>query len=676
MVGPGSDDGSGVSTLDRAAAAIGPDVDKFGYHPALDGIRGIAVLAIMAYHDEYHWARGAFLSVDAFFVLSGFLITVLLLLEYRRAEGVAMGAFWGRRARRLLPALLLVLAFVAWYTNQHVVPWERASIRNDGLASLFYYANWRFIVDQQSYFTLFSAASPLRHMWTLAIEEQFYLVWPLIVVGCLRLGRGSVKLLAIVSSVGAAASIIAMAVLYQDGDPSRAYYGTDTRAHVLLFGAIAAMIMVNWRPSAGTRRALIAVGPVALFGLLYSWLHLSDTDPIYYRGGSTFFALVVVVIILAVMNGGLARKALALRPLPWIGRLSYGLYLWHWPIAVWIVPNRVHVGPTTLNLIRLGMTFVFATLSFYLIERPIRVGWSRRPRPIAWLAPIGVGVTLMAVLASSAGATPPPSYIWGYGDPLICGAPRAPEIKEAKTEYRAHRPLELDRKFRKHRVLVVGDSTACSLWPGMRVVGRKAGLAEVAQASVFGCGVASGEITTTRDEQITPNSDRCPQLVDQTLRSKLPNTKPDLVIWMSVWEKSDIIERGKTLINGTKAGDRTMLRRMDTALRRLTLGNAKVVLINVAAPAPNDAEGTKNTSNEIDNESYARLDSINRRFAARHPSKVIFIDLAAKICPDGAPCPEFVGGERIRPDGRHFTPAAAARYSKWVLQQVAKQERG
>jgi len=213
VVGPGADDGSGATIYERAAEAIGPTATRFGYHPGLDGIRGLAVLAIIAYHDNYHWARGAFLSVDAFFVLSGFLITALLILEYRRHDRIAMGAFWGRRARRLLPALFLVLIAVAIYTDHYVVPWNRTSIRNDGLASLFYVANWRFILDKQSYFTLFLAASPLRHMWTLAIEEQFYLIWPLVAFACLRIGRGSTRVLGAVAGLGVLASVWAMAAI-------------------------------------------------------------------------------------------------------------------------------------------------------------------------------------------------------------------------------------------------------------------------------------------------------------------------------------------------------------------------------------------------------------------------------------------------------------------------------
>ncbi len=643
------------------------------YQPALDGLRAVAVLSVIGYHLNEHWALGGFLGVDAFFVLSGFLITTLLVREHRRTGGIRVLAFWGRRIRRLLPALLLVLGFVALYTHFAVPPWNRTAIRADGIASLFYVANWRFVLNEQSYFTLFSAASPLRHTWSLAIEEQFYLVWPLVVIACLALARGSLRLLAAVCVVGTIGSVALMASLYRVGDPSRAYYGTDSHAHTLLIGALLALVLLTWVPARAVRTALAAAGVVALVAMLVAMNRMSDTASFYYRGGSVLFAVTVAVVIAAAMSGGPVRGGLALPPLPWIGRISYGLYLWHWPLIVWLVPTRVDVSGPKLTLLRIAATFAAATASYYLVERPIREGAHRRARTYAWLAPVGVTVAAFALVASAAGATPPPSYVLNIGDPIRCGHPQPAELQAARRENQRRGPLDLPSRARDLRLLLVGDSTACSLWPGLRVVGRANHLA-VAQGSVFGCGVASGEITTTRGEQITPHSERCHQLGDDALRTMLPKARPDVVVWMSGWEKSDLVVDGETLVSGTRAGDRAMLARMDDALAQLTRGGARVVLVNVAAPAPNDAQGTTNTSNAVDDASYRRLDSINRRFARRHPGVVTFVDLAARVCPGGPPCPELVGGERIRPDGRHFTPEAATRSSRWLLTQIARRQ--
>ena len=728
----------------RARETPAPGPAEFGHVGALDGLRALAVLAIIAFHFDYRWARGAFLGVDLFFVLSGFLITTLLIMEWRRTGTIARRAFWARRTRRLLPALLVLLVFVAIFTRLELQPWNRAAVRGDALASLFYVANWRFIAEQQGYFQLFAAPSPLRHMWSLAIEEQFYLVWPLVVYALLRVSRGSLRVLASVCGLGVAASIAVMAIAYRPG-ALRSYYGTDARGHTILMGALLAILLAVWTPSRAATRRLMIASVVAFVVMIYAWHVATGTGALYYHGGSPAYDALACVVIAGAMQPGLLRRALAIRPLEWIGRLSYGLYLFHWPLIVWLVPTRVHLHGLALDALRLTLTFVAATVSFYLIELPVRE--RRRPalpgrgaepfeakvrvprRNIApWIAIPAVAATLAIVLASNTGATAAPSYlsgsrtppfaqfdqsnqlslssvtprqqprpgdttktpvasgppvsfatprfdyVWGYGDPLFCGAPRPSETKEAVGVARKLGPPDIGSSAANLRVLVLGDSTACSLFPGMQAVGDEVG-ASVAQAAVFGCGMASGEITTTRGEQITPHSDRCPQMVDAAQIPAVAMMRPDVVIWMSIWEKSDVIAGGSTLVSGTPSGDAEMLRRMDAALARVTMYGAKVVLVTVAAPAPNDAQGTSNASNAVDDAGYARLDRIDRRFAQRHPGQVTIVDLAHQLCPDGPPCPEDVDGLRMRPDGRHFTPTAATIEARWMMPRIVEAAR-
>ncbi len=267
--------------------------------------------------------------------------------------------------------------------------------------------------------------------------------------------------------------------------------------------------------------------------------------------------------------------------------------------------------------------------------------------------------------------TPPAhnAYPWSYGDPLFCGTPRPNENAEAISEaHKLGRP-DYASYAAGLRILVVGDSTACSLYPGLKAVGDEV-KADVVQAAVFGCGVASGEITTTRDEQITPHSDRCPEMVNEAVDPAIAGFRPDLVVWMSIWEKSDLLENGQTLVSGTPAGDDEMLRRMDLELARLTAYGAKVVVLTEAAPAPNDAQGTGNTSNAVDDAGYVRLGHILARFASSNANAVTLVDLAQQVCPTGPPCPEDVDGLRLRPDGRHFTPTAAAIEADWLMPQI------
>ncbi|MEY2403919.1 MAG: hypothetical protein QOD38_1470, partial [Acidimicrobiaceae bacterium] len=463
--------------IDPDPAAREPRDNGLAYRPALDGLRALAVLAVIAYHDSYAWAKGGFLGVDLFFVLSGFLITTLLVLEFRRGATIHFAAFWVRRARRLLPALMLVLVFVAVYTRLEIVPWERTGVRNDGIASLFYVANWRFIFDGQSYFHLFSATSPFRHMWSLAIEEQYYLVWPLVVLVCLRLGRGSLRPLTAVCAVGCVASVVSMAVRFSPTDPTSAYYATDSRAHTLLIGALLALLFLVWQPRARARTVLAVLSVGAVAAVFAAWHFTSGTGPAYYNGGSALFAVMGLFVIAGAMQPGPLSAILSVKPLTWIGRISYGLYLWHWPINVWIVPSRVDLGPNALNLLRLGVTIAAATASYHLVERPIRAHRLTPRTATVRFSPVVAGV-VGVLLLSATGATPapsylvgvqpaladpvadgsaPPSFIWGYGDPLICGDPRPEETAEADAAAR-RAPLELAPTVPRERVLLVGDS--------------------------------------------------------------------------------------------------------------------------------------------------------------------------------------------------------------------------
>jgi peptidoglycan/LPS O-acetylase OafA/YrhL len=308
---------------------------RLAYMPALDGVRATAVAAVLLYHADVSWAGGGYLGVDAFFVLSGFLITSLLLAEWRGEGRIALSAFWARRARRLLPALFLVLAAVAAYGAVIAAPVELEHLRHDGLSALGYVANWGQIFSHQSYFESFAAPSPLRHTWSLAIEEQFYLVWPLLVAGVLRWRRGSIRSLTAVTGVLLAASAVWMIVLYEPGvDPTRVYYGTDTRAQSLLMGTLLALLLTRLRRPLGQNatRALHCSAFVAAIWLGWIWVHTSEEASWLYRGGFTLCALLVAIVIASVTRPmpGLLGALLSVRPLRWVGAVSYGLYLWHW----------------------------------------------------------------------------------------------------------------------------------------------------------------------------------------------------------------------------------------------------------------------------------------------------------------------------------------------------------
>src|SRR3954454_5024868 len=334
------DPSPGVGQPDAAPTpAMGTPAATFrlGYIPGLDGLRGIAVIAVLLFHGGVTWATGGFLGVDMFFVLSGFLITSLLLEERWRTGTIGLAHFWSRRPRRLVPALLVLLAGMAAYATWVPTDTPLGSLRRDVFATLAYVSNWHFILDGGSYFARNAPPSPLRHTWSLAIEEQFYLLWPLIFIAVAR-GRARLAKLGTFIGVGIAASIAAMLLLYHPGtDASRVYYGTDTRVHVILIGCGLAVLF-----AVITQRRKDATAPLTPWGhwllglaafdavLFLAWaMWYGDGDQTWlYRGGFALVSLATAILIAAAVHSPRGPFALSFSawPLRAVGRISYGLY--------------------------------------------------------------------------------------------------------------------------------------------------------------------------------------------------------------------------------------------------------------------------------------------------------------------------------------------------------------
>ncbi|HKA94066.1 MAG TPA: acyltransferase family protein [Acidimicrobiia bacterium] len=635
------------------------------YQPALDGVRAFAVLSVFAYHLDAGWAQGGFLGVDTFFVLSGFLITSLLVGEFARHGGISFAGFWARRARRLLPALLLVLIAVAAYAVLAAPAEQLDRLRGDGLATLFYGANWRFIASGQSYFDLFSEASPLRHMWSLAIEEQFYLVWPLITFACLRLARGRHWLLGLVCGAGAGASIAAMAALYDPVDPSRAYYGTDGRAHLLLIGAGLALVLARWHPARpATRSTVHALGLAGALACVGFWTLVPDTAAWMYRGGYAVFGLCVAAVITSAIQPGrfALRSFLSLAPLVWIGRISYGLYLWHWPVIVVASPARTGLDGASLTILRVGLTFAFATASFYLVEQPIRRG-ALRGRWAMAISPTAFVATGVVVVIATAGAQPLPTYLRNGPEQLTSRAEQLPkpEAQPAPPPTAAlAAPVGAPTAPPPKRIMLVGDSVAESLLDGLRESAAEQGV-QVYPASVPGCGVIGGQPI---DLNGTPFkwSATCEREVPKYQTARLAQVRPDVVVWLSGWDRDDRVVDGQNVTTTTMTGRFVFARLIDEAASRLTSTGARLVMMTVAPPSPSDSYPDPPKDPKFD-----YMNRMLRDYARAHTDHTSVVDLARLLCPNGQPCPDSVSGVRPRPrDGNHFEPDTAL----WVAHQL------
>ena len=336
-------------------------------------------MAVIGYHAGVGWLPGGLLGVDVFFVLSGFLITSLLLAEWGHRGRVDLPRFWLRRARRLVPALLLVLLAVAVYSLLAAQPEQRAALRGDGLSTLAYVANWHFAFTGQGYFDSFAAPSPLLHMWSLAVEEQFYLLWPLITILVVCWTRRGPRTLGRVALIGATASAALMAALHAAGtDTSSLYYGTHTRAAPLLVGAALATARPAGLRAAGRlgRAGLQLAGLTGVIVVLWCIGNVDGQSPGLYDGGFLLLAVAVAAILAsvsAVPQGALA-KGLSWSPLRAVGTISYGLYLWHWPVMAVLTRAQTGLSGLALFTLRLAVTVALATLSYLLVERPIRTG--------------------------------------------------------------------------------------------------------------------------------------------------------------------------------------------------------------------------------------------------------------------------------------------------------------
>lgn len=460
----------------------------FAHVPALDGLRAVAVAAVLAFHSGFGWASGGFLGVSLFFTLSGFLITSLLLDEHTRRGRVALAAFFARRARRLLPAALLCVAFVlavaVWWG-----PGQREHLPGDAVSALLGVANWRFLAGEAAYQDLFvGGPSPLAHFWSLSIEQQCYVVLPLVVVAALRGGRR----VAFAVLVG----LLSLAVIatWITSDPDTVYQGTHTRAAELLAGAVVAVWLAG-RSSRRVQRAnhvdggssvvpewvagvglTVFVAAVVGTGLRTDWL---------YRGGLAG-AGVVWAALIAGLLGGASRfgvtKLLGWAPLVWVGRVSYGIYLFHWPVFLLITPARLGTDGPALHLVRYGFTAVLVAASFVMVEEPIRrrrvlTGWR-----FATLAPFATALlVLMAAVA-----VPAPNYsrteqLLAAGDdgPLVFEAPSTPGASSAQvTSTPAPPPVALAVGGGARPVeeleaagfeVIEGPQPGCALVPGVEL---------------------------------------------------------------------------------------------------------------------------------------------------------------------------------------------------------------
>lgn len=634
--------------------------------PAIDGMRGLGVMIVLLYHAGVSVLAGAFVNMDLFFVTSGLLITTLLLRARDRQGSVPLRAFWIGRARRLLPALFAVVGLVGVYGYVLADTSTLTALRSDMLSALGFFSNWHFINDSASYFTEQSLTSPLLHTWSLAIEEQFYLVWPILLALWFRLRHNTRGLLPVIAAL-TLASVVYMAVIHVPGsDPSKVYFNTFARGQSLLIGCFLA-VWLHRRRHRGATDIPVWTGPVGLLALVVilalPFVVDTTTEWIFYGGFlgvSTLAALLGASLILNPFS--LVSRLLTVQPLPWLGKIIYGLYIWHWPLFIILDQERTGLDGIPLIIVRIAVTVVVAWAFDRLVERRIQAGVLRNKLSFGprWaILTSSLAAVLTWTFVSTAAATTPL-----FGTALPGAVSTMPG------------PMRPDQR----RVVLVGDSVAYSLWKGFPSA-QEPDLS-IGHSIQFGCGVQFPLRFVGKDglsldaTQCTDYAPRWEALFDVV--------QPDVVILVSgSAELYDLEVDGRPVRSGTPEYDQLLTAAYERALDVAGAHGARPVLLanipcydrqdqltvefaQAIGVAPDQIADVNQTQNDPDRQ--ARLNKIVST-AATNSKGVSMLDMKGFLCPDGT-YQESQGGVRMRVDGVHFTPQGAALWWQQFAPQI------
>lgn len=645
--------------------------------PALDGIRAIAVALVLADHGGIPGLAGGFLGVDVFFVLSGFLITSLLLDEVGRTGRIGLKGFWIRRARRLLPALLVMALTVV--ALRDLFPAEAVTnLRTEAVATFFWMSNWLFVAQHTDYFSQGAPPSPLQHTWSLAVEEQYYVLWPLLIaavtagLGVLAYRRGvtlSARMVRtavfVLAAVGVGASAIATMLLSSDATLNRVYFGTDTRVQALLVGAAAAALVVrDWR---GLTAGLVILRsrwarwvawwlPAAGLVVLFSAARMATGSPAEFRGGLLVVVALAAILVIApvtLAQDGPVARLLSAGPLVGLGAISYGVYLWHWPIFLVLNGERTGLSGWELFALRCAATIAVAAVSWWLVEQPIRE-W--RPAfvpmlPLAAASAATAAVVTMTVLPSGL-PMPKPAQ-----SPLVdTAALIGPEVPvEVSRPPQPHKPGEL-------RVAVFGDSIA---WTLMRYLPDTPGM-QFRDFTTIGCGIARGGPYEYVGQELPqkPECDAWPARWAQ----RISYERPDVVLLVvGRWEVVDRMNEGRWTHIGEPGYDAYLRGELTRALDILGSTGAQIVVTT----EPYNRRAEKADGSLYPEDQPARVDRWNAllRSVVADRSNATVLDLNKKLSPNGVYTTK-VDGIRVRSDGVHPTPEAVEWLTPWLVEAL------
>ena len=609
---------------------------RLRHEPALDGLRGLAVVGVVLFHAGWVHASGGFLGVSTFFTLSGYLITSLLLTERERSGRIDLPAFWGRRARRLLPAAIATLLGVSIVAASQATPEQLSTLRGDVLAALGYVANWRFLFAGRSYGDLFAAPSPVLHFWSLAIEEQLYVLFPLVVLVTARR-----RLAPVLGALIAGSVVLSWALHSPGGSTDAVYYGTFTRAGELLVGALLAVVLLR-RPvdelPARARFVLATLAAGSLVALLWLWSETRQDASWLYRGGLVAHAVLGAAVIVGCRTRGPVRTVLSTAPLRALGRISYGVYLYHWPVFVW------YHGPLVA---RLAITLGLAVVSYVALEQPVR---ERRVRVPVALVPAAMCLVAGVVVASTIHAPKPETFD-------LTASARV-EKPERTADLKAGAPV----------VAVFGDSTALRTGFGLRGYGWTTGAVDVRDGgAAIGCPLVRVGVVDFVSHRGEPD-ETCQRWPDRW--RALAKGLDAAIVQVGPWDVADRVVDGHATHIGEPDFDALLVRAINQAIDVLSSDGAIVVWLT--EPHLDFGRGraglpAESVAHISDRSRIDRLNALLRQVDVSRPEMVV-VDVLQHLrtLPGGELSPD------LRPDGVHLSEDASSALAPWLTSQVVK----
>jgi peptidoglycan/LPS O-acetylase OafA/YrhL len=666
---------------------MAPSTTSWAYRPSLDGLRMLAMYLIVLFHTQVPWIQGSFIAVNLFFVLSGYLVSNVVLTEMERTGRLDLGRFYARRVRRLLPAALVAIVGISLVFLLVAPVVRRLGLVGDAQSSLLYVANWRFIAQANDYFAPNVDKSPFLHFWTLSIEEQFYLVFPLLV---LLLGRWSRRWVMVAGLAVVTAASVGAQLYWASADPIHAYYGTDARLYQLSSGAVLAVALRTWPvrlPRAGARA--LAVGGAAAFGVLcFSAVAMAQSD----RGFLGTAACLMIIAGLMLDEDQPLARVLSLRPVVYLGQISYATYLWHWP-AILVMGMFLDVGPVTMAVLAAVLSTGLAAASAELVEQPIRT--ARRLDRFRWpVSVVGVASCVLAALlvvptvlererppavaaAATGGSAAVGRLAAAHSEPL----PDEVDWDKVDRDRGTERTCQVDGLDRcvlhegtGAHVLLVGDSHARMMTAMFEQLARKHDFT-LSTNIVSGCPWQEN----LRNTQSSPERrQRCDDARQGWYDTVLPKLDPDLVVVASLprdhgkWhQRLENRDGGKATLEQSLLGATR-----DTLDKIEKVADRTLMVQSVATPrsfVPNDCL----TSAKDPDECVVPLTTRNRPSDAFYLAVAADVDAAYTVdlnpafCPAEPLCSPVVDGLVVWRDNQHLTATFVAhqRAKAWRLIQ-------